>query len=110
MELDFLTKQQSLDFFNKKTGLNVDIRTFLIYCLEHDVPIKYKALTTFVAIKGFKISTEETEQLKVHMNLVDGEFDSTMYAQGDFDQQSSAIFFEYYDPRQYRGQHIPLNS
>lgn len=96
MELEFLTKEQSLDFFNNKTGLNVDINTFFIYCLEHELPIKYKALTTFLVIKGFKLSQYEYEQLRVHINLADDETDTTIFAQDTFEQQCSSLCYEFY--------------
>ena len=64
LNLEFLNKQQAISYFNKQSDLNVDGRTFLIYCLENEIPIKYKAITDFNAILGFFISADEYNQLR----------------------------------------------
>lgn len=98
MGLNFLNKEQALSYFNKATNLNADKRTFLIYCLEHEISIKYKALNDFEAILGFSISYDEYTQLIEHRSSeVDlGEkADNTIYAQGGFEEQSRLLSYQF---------------
>lgn len=98
LNLEFLNKQQAISYFNKQTNLDIDRRTFLIYCLENEIPIKYKAITEFKAIMGFFISADEYNQLKKYRSIeVDfGEKeDNTIFAQKNFDEQVSSLAYNF---------------
>ncbi|WP_435337251.1 hypothetical protein [Acinetobacter sp. LH3_13] len=98
MNLEFLNKQQAISYFNKQTNLDIDRRTFLIYCLENEIPIKYKAITEFNAIKGFFISADEYNQLKEHHRL-QNKFkkleDNTIFAQKSFSEQQKTLAYNF---------------
>ncbi len=98
LNLEFLNKQQAISYFNKQTNLDIDRRTFLIYCLENEIPIKYKAITEFKAIVGFFISADEYTQLKEHRrfksNFKEIE-DNTIFAQKSFDEQVSSLVYNF---------------
>lgn len=98
LNLEFLNKQQAISYFNKQTNLDIDRRTFLIYCLENEIPIKYKAITEFKAIMGFFISADEYTQLKKHQSI-EADFkkkeDDTIFAQQSFDEQVSSLAYEF---------------
>ncbi|QBR78471.1 hypothetical protein [Acinetobacter baumannii] len=98
MNLEFLNKQQAISYFNKQTDLNVDRRIFLIYCLENEIPIKYKAITDFKAIAGFFISADEYKQLNEHRKLkrdFKEREDNTIFAQKNFDEQVSSLAYNF---------------
>ncbi|APX62145.1 hypothetical protein AsACE_CH00708 [Acinetobacter schindleri] len=107
LNLEFLNKQQAISYFNKQTDLNIDRRTFLIYCLENEIPIKYKAITDFKAIAGFFINADEYTQLKEHQSIeVDFEEreDNTIYAQKSFDEQLNLLAYKFFKkvfPKEY---------
>lgn len=98
LNLEFLNKRQAISYFNKQTNLDIDRRTFLIYCLENEIPIKYKAITEFNAIMGFFISADEYTQLKKHRSI-EADFekkeDDTIFAQQSFDEQVSSLAYEF---------------
>lgn len=98
LNFEFLNKQQAISYFNKQTNLDIDRRTFLIYCLENEIPIKYKAITEFNAIVGFSISADECTQLKEHRKLKNNfkEIeDNTIFAQKNFDEQVSSLAYNF---------------
>ena len=98
LNLEFLNKQQAISYFNKQSDLNVDGRTFLIYCLENEIPIKYKAITDFNAILGFFISADEYNQLREHRSIeVDFEEreDNTIFAQKNFNEQVTLLAYSF---------------
>ncbi|ALD01641.1 hypothetical protein AMQ28_04255 [Acinetobacter sp. TTH0-4] len=113
MNLNFLNKEQALSYFNKQTAFNADKKTFLIYCLENKVSIKYKAVTDFEAIAGFFISDYEYSQLKEHQKINCGygdEDDNTIFANGSFDTQSASLTYKFYEhtfPKEFNS-NLPL--
>lgn len=107
LNLEFLNKQQAIFYFNKQTNLDIDRRTFLIYCLENEIPIKYKAITEFKAIMGFFISVDEYTQLREHESI-EADFeekeDNTIYAQKSFDEQLTSLTYKLFKklfPKEY---------
>ena len=98
LNLEFLNKKQAISYFNEQTNLDIDRKTFLIYCLENEIPIKYKAITEFKAIMGFFISADEYTQLKEHRR-VKSNFkeieDNTIFAQKSFDEQVSSLAYNF---------------
>lgn len=114
LNLEFLNKQQAIFYFNKQTNLDIDRRTFLIYCLENEIPIKYKAITEFKAIMGFLISFDEYTQLREHESIkadFEEKEDNTIYAQKSFDEQLTSLTYKLFKkvfPIEYDSKDIML--
>lgn len=113
MDLEFLTIKQSLSYFNNETNLDADKLSFLIYCLENKISIKYKAVTEFKVIMGNFITDFEFQQLMTHQSSeVDmGEVvDDTIFANGFFQEQSTKLAYNFYIenfPNEYNS-NLPL--
>lgn len=99
MELPFFNKAQALSYFNNITKLNTDERTFLIYCFENNIPVKYKALKEFEAIQGFVLSENECMQYIQHKSkaVTSGyKVDTTIFAKPCFNARVSTLCYKFF--------------
>lgn len=99
---EILSLDNACEYVNEKLNLKLDIKSFLVLCLENRIWIKHKALTKYTALKGFPLSAFEAEELKKHYKSQQKSFidppneDNSIYRLGSFESIENTIYHRIY--------------